>query len=126
MTGTLYANTIEKANGDPVDLTGQATAKAWGTSNGSTPVMLEDFGVGSLTDDGTGLFDYNLSVAMSSSDYSIQVSAGKHTDDGREQAAVRSSTTTSVVAFATMMDNSSNSNLQDRDYNTASIFGDLA
>jgi hypothetical protein len=65
MTGTLHANTIEKANGDPVELTGQIGLRAYAsTANGAAPGDDGGFNVGSVTDNGTGDYTYTLSASM--------------------------------------------------------------
>ena len=72
ITGTaVQAATISDAAGTgPAALTGQSAAKAWGTIDVTgTAAISESFGMSSVTDVATGIFDYNLSVTMSSSDY---------------------------------------------------------
>jgi hypothetical protein len=72
MTGTLHANTIQKANGDPVDLTGQSAAKAWSNLNGTGTIAARaDFNISSYTDDASGNYRHNISSAMSDANFSV-------------------------------------------------------
>ena len=69
----IRANTISAANGtDPITLTGQSAAKAWGAANMSTTALrTNNFNVSSLTDGGTGRAFFNLTNAMSDADYVV-------------------------------------------------------
>lgn len=66
MTGTLHADTIEKANGDPVDLTGQYASKALCNYDQSTPEIEGSHNVSSVTDNSTGDYTINFTNAFGS------------------------------------------------------------
>ena len=67
----IRAGTISGVNGtDPVTLTKQSAAKAW-VNHSSTPSIVGSYNVSSLSDNGAGNFDINLTNAMSSSNYSM-------------------------------------------------------
>lgn len=77
MTGTLHANTIQKANGSPVDLTGQSAAKAWSNLNGTSTIAERDsFNISGYVDNGTGDYTYTISSDMSDANYAHFVDLG--------------------------------------------------
>ena len=67
----IRATTISDSAGTgPITLTGQSAAKAWGAANMSTTALrTNNFNVSSLTDGGTGRARFNLTNAMSDTDY---------------------------------------------------------
>jgi hypothetical protein len=74
--GTLKTNTVQKANGDPVDLTGQQGIKAWLCVDGSGTLVISDsFNISSVTDAGVGNYDYNFTTDMANADYAVSVDA---------------------------------------------------
>jgi hypothetical protein len=80
MTGTLHANTIQKANGSPVELTGQSAAKAWSNLNGTGTIAERDsFNISGYVDNGTGDYTFTLSSDMSDANY---IASGSACDPG--------------------------------------------
>lgn len=54
-----------------------SAAKAWALFDGSgTPSLTANFGISSITDNGTGDFTFNLSTAMSSANYCVLATGG--------------------------------------------------
>tara|TARA_Y100000996_G_scaffold344570_1_gene282341 strand:+ start:1759 stop:2109 length:351 start_codon:yes stop_codon:yes gene_type:complete len=92
------------------------SAKAW-VAHSSTPSINGSYNVASLTDNGTGNFDINLSNAMANANYSIPSSC---------DVAARISSTSDVSAseFNIVYYNLSGS-LEDRG-GSAEVLGDLA
>ena len=74
----IRANTVSNAAGTgPVTLTGQSAAKAWVDLNGSGTVAVRNsFNVASVTDNGTGRYQLNLSNAFSAKDFAFSGSCG--------------------------------------------------
>ena len=132
MTGTLHANTIEKANGDPVDLTGQYAAKVTWKYDQTTPALDASAGISSTTDHSTGEHTLNFSVTFADADYSevLHVVGGdsgvvNHTSNTLGNSSVGPATTHSTTAIRCITQNSNGSNL-DIDHSNGVIFGDLA
>ncbi len=96
----------------------QGLAKCWCFFNGTGTIAINDsFNVTSLTDDGTGDYDTNLTNGMGNTNYAIDaLSASYHTVDGSHEGA----TTFNVETF-----NSAHSAGDSARTNTF-IFGDLA
>ena len=62
----------DTAGTGPVTLTGQYAAKAWVNFNGTGTVAIrESANVGSITDNGTGLYTVNFSSSLTDANYSI-------------------------------------------------------
>jgi len=73
MTSVLNVDTIaDKAGTGPVALTKQHAAKAWGNANvnQSTPAFRDSFNYASILDEGTGLYEFTFTSAMSDGNYS--------------------------------------------------------
>ena len=66
---TLHTNTIETSSGGPVTLTKQSAAKAWSYGNQTT--IDDGFNISTATDNGVGLYIYNLTSPMSNSTYPV-------------------------------------------------------
>ena len=69
----IRTGTISGVNGtDPVTLTKQNAAKAWGNLNGSgTPAFRDSFNYSSIVDNGTGDFTHNFTSNMANANYSL-------------------------------------------------------
>ena len=66
----IRANTISDAAGTgPITLTKQSAAKAW--SHGGETTLNDSFNISSATDNGVGLYLYNLSSSMNNATYPI-------------------------------------------------------
>ena len=77
MVAKIKVDIIEKADGSPVDLTGQSTTKAWVHFNGSGTVSgYASFNMSSLIDNGSGNYTVNLNNVMAGrNDYAANVTA---------------------------------------------------
>lgn len=60
----LHVDRVQKADGAPVDLTGQSGAKAYFSYNGASSAPLASFNLSSVTDHATGNYGMNLISAM--------------------------------------------------------------
>ncbi len=119
MTAILKVDQIEKADGSPVDLTGQSAAKATVRFGMLALQVYNSFNVSSLTDLGTGRPAFNLTSAMSDiyhSQSSMQQASAFY---GIQDATV----TASYCSFYSF---NYNGTAQDLDYGSIQIFGDLA
>lgn len=77
MTGTLHANTIQKANGDPVELTKQwaNTARIQFDQTGTISIT-DSENCSSVTDHGTGDATVNFTNSHGTAGYSFTTAAG--------------------------------------------------
>ena len=119
MARELRVNTLKDASGN--NSVGMSyvfnTNKAWCRFNGTgTPAYHDSFNLGSITDNGTGNFNFAITSAMLNDDYA-KVDGGGHYD---EQS---SGDTTSSVQMRTY---SSSVALADYDNVTFVVVGDLA
>jgi hypothetical protein len=93
--GTLKTNTVQKANGDPVDLTGQQGAKAWVNVDGTGTISVRDsLNVSSITDLGSGNYGYTFTNDFDGVDYS-------HIASGSNENSVVSFTSGAVAHVLT-------------------------
>jgi len=120
LTGTTTAGSIAvtgEGNSTTTNLQ-QGLCKCWCFFNGTGTIAISDsFNVASLTDDGTGDYDTNLTNGMGNVTYAIGgLSSSYHTVDGSHEGA----TTFNVETF-----NSAHSAGDSARTNTF-IFGDLA
>ena len=123
---TLKADTIVASNGtSPVTLTKQSAAKAWVNFNGtaSGAAARDSFNNSSMTDNGTGNYDANLTNAMSDANQVTCVS-------NAEQAPISSFRNThiqSILETASLV-NVNNYDVGQRDiaFNQVAVHGDLA
>jgi len=74
----IRANTISDAAGTgPIALTGQSAAKAWVNFNGTGTIAIRDsVNVGSVVDNGTGIYTVNFTNSMANSSYSSTGTGG--------------------------------------------------
>ena len=74
--GILKVGTVEKASGEPVDLTKQDGAKAWVNFAGTGTITINrSLNITSLTDNGTGLYVANFTADMQYADFATSVVA---------------------------------------------------
>lgn len=126
---TLKANTIVAADGSsPVTLTKQEALKFWSNYNGSGNSIRDSLNNSSVTDDGTGLFDFVYTTNFADANYCrygfvVQASGGGSSAAGCSGRKA-SSQETSQTAM-TYFENNANTFL-DVDYAYAAANGDLA
>ena len=104
----------------------QGLAKAWSEIDGdaSTVVAFDSFNVSTVDDDGTGLYSFNLTSAMSNSNYTIPTNAAHNSAiNTTERAAAASAENSSSVLIGCR--NLSNSAV-DAQHIGGALFGDLA
>jgi len=100
------------------------SAKAWVNMNGTGTIAIRDsLNVASLTDNGTGDYQINISSAMSSSNYYVGESGALNTTTEIRHYDTLTRTTTAVQIQC--RDNNGN-NFYDTAYAGVSIHGDLA
>ena len=98
MASKLDVDEIAAKNGtDPVTLTKQSAAKAWGTADTSAALQ-DSFNVSSGTDHGTGDFSYALTNAYDSTNHAMAASSS-HTGAGRILTSNTGRKTASVIAI---------------------------
>lgn len=96
---TLKCTTISKQDGSasvPTDTVVNGSAKAWVNFNGTGTVAIRAaFNVSSITDNGAGEYDVNLTAALSDANYAVvvtpsdanQASSGSMTGSGNPTTA---------------------------------------
>ncbi len=128
MASILRVNTLTDAssnNSIATSVVFNGTSKAWANLNGTGTIALRDsYNVASITDDGTGDYDFTYTNAMGNVNYSIQMgnsftstSAWANLDSGGEVP---------TTAFWNMNIFDRNGSAQDATYAYFGIDGDLA
>lgn len=126
MASKLSVDEVAAKNGtDPVTLTKQHAAKAWvnfdGTASGAT--ARDSFNNSSMTDNGTGNYDVNLSNAMSDAD---QVTCSSNARQ-KPITSYRNTHIQSVLETSSLINvNNYDSVQSDMTYNQLAVHGDLA
>jgi len=118
---TLRVDTIQNASGTDSPINVPGTAKAWVNFNGTGTVAIRaSYNVSSITDNGTGDYTVNFTLALADTNYVIIGTAG---DTGNLTSIISSAPvaapTTSAVRFVVV--NSSFANA-DRNSNSIAIF----
>jgi hypothetical protein len=129
MPSQLNVDTLVAANGtDPVTLTKQSAAKAWGHyGNNGTFATKDSFGVSSIADTATGRATPSLSNAMSNGNYSTPASGGNTNATGTLYCLnPNTQTTTNTELRGRAHAGSSTNGLADMDFNFFAMHGDLA
>jgi hypothetical protein len=103
----------------------EGLAKAWVNFNGEGTIATRaSLNVASLTDNGTGNHEYNLTNNMSSANYARLVSAG---DSGNRRVADTGAATSNTTSKGTVIhQNISDASLADGGDNNGAMLGDLA
>lgn len=127
---TLRVDRVEKADGAPVDLTGQSAAKAYANYNGNTSLVRDSFNISSVTDSGTGRPTFNLTSAMASSGYVPVPGVSNWIGANAVRVVEIDSDTdlspTTVPLMTTYLNTTNNRTFDDEEYVTLSVDGDLA
>ena len=124
MASKLDVDEIAAKNGtDPVTLTKQSAAKAWGLLN--TATVRDTFGISGTTDNGTGDQTVNYINSFSDADYSF-VATGSNTGTSFGAYAVDFSPTNARSSSSLRFWTGAYNALQDSTYNNFVVHGDLA
>ena len=101
------------------------SAKSWVNFDGEGTIATRaSLNVASLTDNGTGNYEYNLTNNMSSANYARLVSAG---DSGTRRVADTGAATSNTTSKGTVIhQNISDASLADGGDNNGAMLGDLA
>ena len=69
--GKIKADTLEHSTSGSVDTkyVVEGTIKAWGDANHSANTITDSFNISTITDDGTGLKDYNFTTSFGSANF---------------------------------------------------------
>ena len=134
MASILRVNTLTDAssnNSTPMATVNQGTAKVWINFNGAGTIAARDsFNVASLTDEGVGAYQTNLTTSLDNTNYAVTGSAGGsgtpsgcwHTTGFNVNTYNTSNTTSSFhqqIYYTT-------SNVADVGFVYSAILGDLA
>ena len=122
----IRATTISDSAGTgPITLTGQQAAKMWANLNGSGTIALRDsFNTSTVTDSGTGVYDFNFTNALANDDYASPSAAG-NTAGSFRCPLVHDGDVVSTTSFRIRIDNSSSTSV-DAVYVHTETLGDLA
>lgn len=128
MTGTLHADTIEKANGDPVNLTKQSAAKAWMNMNATgTPSFNDSFNASSITDNSTGNQTIHHASSFSDGWYSTTLgSSYQTTQNSSLEAGIHGSDNHLAGSYRIETESGDNNTVFDCEMVTGMNVGDLA
>jgi hypothetical protein len=132
MASELRVNTLKDASGNnsvATSTVAQGSAKAWVNFNGTGTIAIrESFNTSSLTDNGTGDYDSNLTNSMSNADFSVGATTSFLTGvthmvhfvpDGADGNNLAS-------AISGVTRRTDSNNLTDLNYIMLQAFGDLA
>ena len=131
MASELRVNTLKDAAGNnsiATSFVANGSAKGWVNFNGVGTIAIRDsFSVSSIDDDGTGLYSYNLSSAMSNANYNLNSNASRNAgtsgiDTTNRSAASIPENGTSVLIGARNLSNAA----VDCEQMHGNIHGDLA
>ena len=128
--GKIKADTLEHSTAGSLDTSYvvNGSTKAWINFEGTGTISIRDsFSVSSIDDDGTGLYGYNLSNAMSDANYNCNSNAARNVDGSSISTSNRSAASipengTSVLIGARNMSNAA----VDCEQMHGNIHGDLA
>ena len=122
----IRATTISDAAGTgPITMTGQSAAKMWANLNGTGTIALRDsFNTSSVTDSGTGVYDFDFTNAMSNANYASPSSAG-NTAGSFRAALTHDGSVVSTTSYRIRTDNSGSTSA-DSVYVHTETLGDLA
>ena len=121
---TLHTNTVETSSSGPVVLTKQEALKFWVNYDGPGNAVRDSLNQSSVTDDGTGLFDFVYTTNFADTNYCKQAMVTQ-VSGGTSSAAGCSARKASAQETKTYFENNANTFL-DVDYSYAAANGDLA
>jgi len=117
--------TVTSEGGAATQSLQQGLAKAWVNFNGTGTIASRDsFNVASLTDNGTGNYDVNISNSMGNGNYSVQICSSAAVDNNGFNRLDSSNNLTSrwrVIHYE-----SGGATSPDTDLLTSNVMGDLA
>ena len=126
MAGKIVADTLEHSTAGSIatNYVVEGSAKAWGKWDASSTVTLDDsFNTTSITDNGTGDFEQNLTNSMNNADYSVTATI-KYYHVSKDATV---STTSMFPIFCYYVANTAGSRTgYDTSYITTQVLGDLA
>ena len=125
---TLHANTVETSSSGPVVLTKQEALKFWVNYDGPGHAVRDSLNQSSVTDDGTGLFDFVYTTNFADANYcrhGMVTQENGGTSSAAGCAARKASTQETNQSAMTYFENNANTFL-DVDYSYAAANGDLA
>lgn len=127
MPSVLNVDTLVAANGtDPVTLTKQSAAKAWVNFNMSgTAAIVKSFNISGLVDGGTGTATNSFVSSFSDADY-CQTIGGDYNKTGSQNGIYLPTNVTLATGSLATETVWYNGTLNDTNYNTWSLMGDLA
>ena len=87
MAGKIVADTLEHSTAGSIatNYVVEGTIKAWGDANHSANTITDSFNISTITDDGTGLKDYNFTTSFGSANF-----IGNGAGGGNESATTNS------------------------------------
>ena len=123
----IRANTISDSAGTgPVTLTKQSAAKAWVDFDGSTNVIQGSSNIASLTDQGSGQYQFAFSNNMSTQYFAISTNTGnRDSSNAGVQRSSQGGSGASSTFQIEIMDDGTNGNI-DAVAAQGTIHGDLA
>jgi hypothetical protein len=118
-----FENISDGTTAIDVEYVVNGSAKAWVNFNGTGTIAIRDsFNVSSLTDNGTGAYNYNLTNSMNNTNY-VDLTRGADTASGFVQL---STVTNNTVSAVYIQSRNSSFSIGDSAYNIGQVHGDLA
>ena len=128
---TLKVDTVQSTGGGAATLTKQDTIKSWLFFNQEGPTVTGSFNVASVTDTSAGLYDQNLTSAMSGTTDVCFSGLGHHNNGDTNARDVcfqrdkRGTHTSSAIPFQSI-DHGDGNTLGDEEFVSTQVFGGLA
>ena len=127
MAGKIVADTLEHSTAGSVttDFVVNGSAKVWVqfAGNAGTIASSDSLNVASLTDEGTGRYQVNLSSSMNNSDHAVHAAVGQSATSIGDYIGNIANIATGSFDIG---QNTRGGSAADSALNTASTFGDLA
>lgn len=122
---TLKADTIQSTGGGTATLTKQNASKGWVNFNGVGTIAIRDtLNVGSLTDNGTGDYETNLTASMSNANFGVVIATGNVAGTSAQREEEVLGMTSSQVGVFVCHTNTEAA--RDVDFVSTSMHGELA
>ena len=131
MASELRVNTLKDASGNNsvgMSYVAEGSAKAWCHCDmDGDDAFQQSFNFASITDNGTGDYEFNFTNSMNYADYAI---GGNNGNDAKSTASTTQNrpavSTSSAYKFTSLFNDASSAGAYDADAISATIHGDLA
>ena len=130
MAGKIVADTLEHSTAGSIatNYVVEGTIKAWGDANHSANTITDSFNISTITDDGTGLKDYNFTTSFGSANFiGNGDGGGNEATTGNGRVSATNGVWTSGQAIIRFLQVASTGSVETDSINAYAMFiGDLA